>query len=208
MKNRKPLIIFVAIIIITVLFISLWISGIIPKRMTTTEIPSGNITTAYTDTNSSITKLPQDIRHEISYYQQEFHFSVNKWEFDPVKSNEINLYAHDIRNVSLIQELQGKQIGNYTIQIIHDTEFETTRSEVESYLSGLMKNPEYKITNFGMVTDPFADPTGQYAELYCTGLTPANKKLDNTIIKGWKIKVYPMTPLPNTPVPIMSSSND
>lgn len=153
----------------------------------------------FKDLNSSPSKLPSEIEREMWPITQEYHFTVNKWEFDPEIRNEINLYAHDIRNESMIEELQGKQIGNYTIHIIHDTEFETIRLEVVAYLTELRKNPEYQIAHISMVTDRISDPPGNYAELWCTGETPANRKLDGTLVKGWRILVYPMSPPPTSP---------
>jgi len=47
-----------------------------------------------------------------------------------------------------------------------------------------------------MVTDTFGDLPGNYAELWVYKSTPENKKPDNAVIKGWKILVYPMAPLP------------
>jgi hypothetical protein len=98
----------------------------------------------------------------------------------------INLYAIDIRNESEIKGFEGKKIGNDTIYIIHDTDFETKRSEVFAYLWELKKNPDYQISDISMVTDPY----GPYVELWCYKSTPENKKLDNTMIQGWKILVY------------------
>lgn len=91
---------------------------------------SATLNAAFIDINSSPSKLPPEIQYEIWPLIQEYRFTVNKWEFDPNKSNEINLYAHDILNEFLIEELQGRQIDYYTIHISHDTEFKTTRSEV------------------------------------------------------------------------------
>lgn len=164
-----------------------------------------NFTHEFKDINSSPVLLPIDVQHEIRHYSVQ-NFTLDKWEFNPVKRNEIILYAHDIRNENAINKLQGKQIGNYTIRIIHDTEFETTRAEIEEYLAQLRKNPDYQIAGISMVTNPFENPTGHYAELWCYSSTPENKKLDNTMIKGWKIFVYPLPPLPKNSPPNSSSS--
>jgi hypothetical protein len=152
----------------------------------------------YKDLNSSPSKLPSEIEREMWPLEHEYHFSLNKWEFDPGR-NEITLYALDIRNESLIKELQGKRISNYTIHIIRDVEFETTRAEVRSYLTELRKNPEYQIAHISMVTDRLSDTPGNYAEVWCEGETPENRKLDGTLVEGWRIVVYPMSPPPSNP---------
>lgn len=206
-KSQISLIITAAIIIIAILFACLWIIGIHPKGVITIENSSANVTFTYKDTNSSLIKLPSEIQNEISYYEGQYHFTIDKWEFDPEQSKQIILYAHDIRNASSIEDLQGKRIGKYTIFIIHDTEFETTRAEVEAYLIELKKNPDYQIARISMITDSFVDPTGHYAELWCDSSTIENKKLDNTTIKGWKILIYPMSPPPTIQIIKTNSSN-
>lgn len=161
-------------------------------------LPKVSLTIApgFKDLNSSPGKLPSEIEREMWPLELEYHFSLNKWEFDPDKKNEIILYALDIRNESLIEEIQEKQIGNFTVHIVRDSEFEKTRSEVRSYLTELRKNPEYQIAHISMVTDRISDTPGNYAELLCNGNTPENRKLDGTLVKGWRIVVYPMSPMP------------
>jgi hypothetical protein len=195
--KKQTVIVVAVIIIIAVLFVSLWIFGIVPNKISQMEKPSENFTPTFKDTNSSPLSLPHEMQSYVSNYEDQYHFTINKWEFDPVKRNQIILFAHDIRNESMIKDLQGKQIGNYTIQIIHDKEFEENRADVEQQLVELKKNPAYQISWIGMVTDTSVDPIGQHAELWVEGSTPENKKLDNTVIKGWKILVYPMAPLPS-----------
>jgi hypothetical protein len=195
-KNRIPLIITPVIIIIVILFAYLWISGTYPKGMTAIGKPSENFTPEFKDTNYSLSKLPTEVGQEIRHFALR-NFTLDKWEFNPVHSNEINLYAHDIHSQGAVEDLQGIQVGNYTIRIIQDIEFETTRAEVGAYLSQLRKNPDSQIAWIGMVTDRINDPPGNYVELWVYGSTPENKKLDNMMIQGWKIKVYPVSPIPS-----------
>lgn len=42
-----------------------------------------------------------------------------------------------------------------------------------------------------MITDTLNDPPQNYVDLSVYESTSENKKLDNTIINGWKILVYP-----------------
>jgi hypothetical protein len=195
MKNRIPLIITAAIVIIAVVFVYLWMLGLlIPKGTTIDEKPSVNITPVFSDKNLSLRRLPPDIRDEVLFIDNSI--PLNKWEFNSTNNNVINLYAYDIRNKSEISGLQGKQIGNYTIFVIHDIEFETTRSEVEEYLRDLMSNPDYQIATFGIGVNHLVDPTEYFVDLWCYSSTSENKKLDKTVIKGWKIIVRPMAPPP------------
>jgi hypothetical protein len=77
----------------------------------------------------------------------------------------------------------------------------------------LKKNPDYQITDISMISDSLVDPPELHAELWCSDSTPANKKLDDTVIKGWKIFVYvesypPSKFLEPTRVPEKNISNN
>lgn len=195
MKNRTSLIVTTMIIIIAVLFMYLWISGIFATGVTTLDKPSVNITPELKDTNSSPIKLPSELRNELRTLEWKYSIGFSKWNYDPIE-NEIILYDYPTFNENVVKNLQGKQIGNFTIRIQHDTEFETTRVKVREQLWQLHTNPDYQLARISMITDPFGDPPGNYAELWVYNSTPENKKLDNTVIQGWTILVYPMAPLP------------
>jgi len=189
MKSRISLLIIAGIIIVA--FSTVLLMSGMPEPKVTSQDGSINRSPDFIDKNYSLSQLPLEIRHDVREIDNSF--PLTKWEFNAT-NNTINLYATDIRNESDIRRFQGKQIGNYSIYVIHDIEFETTRAEVESYLSQLRKNPDYQIAWIGMDTNPLENPTGHYAELWCYSSTPANKKLDNTTIQGWKILVYPVSP--------------
>lgn len=204
MKNSRTAVFLIAGILLSLVYLAGCVSSPqtnLSERTGSSGVMQNSSVTfnpPFIDTNSSPSKLPPEVHDQMWPLKQEYHFTVNKWEFDPVKRSTINLYSHDIRNATLIKDLQGKQIGNYTIYIIHDTEFEAIREEVRVYLNELRKNPDYQINSISMVTDRIHDPPENYAELWCYDSTPENKKLDNTRIKGWKILVYPVSPPPHT----------
>lgn len=193
------------VFLIAVFLISLSISGVFQPKTTSPYIPLVNQSI---DTNSSPSKLPIDVKQNIEDIARDVVFSINKWEFDSGKNDTIIIYAYDIRNESLIKNIQGKQIRNYTLRIIHDTEFESIRKEVSDYLYELRKNPAYQVNSVYMVTDRINDPPANNAELWVYESTPENKKLDKTIVKGWKIFVYPATSPPlTTKTPKMNTQN-
>ena len=170
-------------------------TGIFPKENTTPENPSVNVFPELNSTNTPLKNFPLEIQGEIQILAGKYSLAPNIWGFDPI-NNEINLYAYGIHNKSAIKELQSKQIGNYTVHILNDTEILNARSEVRNQLTQLSKNPDYQIGFIDMMTDK-SDPSGYYAELWVYNSTPENKKLDNMVIKGWKIQVYPMSPIPS-----------
>jgi hypothetical protein len=148
------------------------------------------------DANFSLKKMSPELQKEIRTFEWKYWFTVDKWEFDPVTNNEIKIYAHDIQNESAVRDLQGKKIGNYTIQIIHDREFESMRANTSAYLTELQNKPEYQIAARSMLTNSFVDPVAHDAEVYVYHMTPENQELKNTTFNGWKINVYVLTPDP------------
>jgi hypothetical protein len=196
MKNRIPLVIAGVIFIIAILFTYLWILGIFPQGNITAENPSVNVTPELNNTNTSLRNFPPEIRGEIQSLAGKYSLPLNIWGFDPI-NNEINLYAYGIHNESAFSYLQGRQIGNYTIHIINYAEILNARDEVYIQLFHIQKKPEYQIAHITMGEDIFSDPKEFTAELWAYNSTPENKKLDNMVIKGWKIQVYPVSPIPS-----------
>jgi|WetSurMetagenome_2_1015567.scaffolds.fasta_scaffold328974_1 hypothetical protein len=211
MKNSRTAFFLVAGILLSLVFLAGCVSSPHQNSLETAnssgalQNSSAILAPELVDTNLSLRKIPPKIQHEIQLVTDPL--AIDKWEFDLVKRDQINVYVYDIRNESEIVGYQGKRIGNYTLHIIHDTEFETTRSEVSTYLMQLRKNPDYQIAHVSMITNSFEDPIGYYAELGCYGSTPQNKKLGGVVIKGWTILVYPMSPPPTPQRTITNSSN-
>jgi hypothetical protein len=140
-------------------------------------------------------QLPSpELADEFYALQTRYSIAFSKLKYNPVK-NEITLYDYPTFNKYAALEIDGKKIGNYTIRLQHDTEFVTIQEEVKRQLFQLRKNSDYQIDGISMVTDPFGNPPGNYGELWVYQSTQENKKLDNTVILGWKILVYPMSPI-------------
>jgi hypothetical protein len=196
MKNRIPLVIAAAILVVAILFVYFWIPGLFPKENITAENPLVNVSP---ELNTSLKNFPPEIRDEIQSLAGKYSLALNIWGFDPI-NNEINIYADSIPDESAINDLQKKQIGNYTIYILNSSEILHAEAEVRNQLTELTqphKNTEYQMGFISMMTDISSTPTRYYAELWAYKSTPENKKLDNMVIKGWKIQVYPMSPIPS-----------
>jgi PKD repeat protein len=141
-------------------------------------------------------KIPDDLKNVMRSMNYNGQFTISKWEFDPT-TEELTLYAYDINNPRVIDNFQAKLVGKYSIRVVHDTEFEKNRADVQQRLLQLRKNPDYQIAWIAMHTDTINDPPENYVELWAYKSTPENKKLDNTVIKGWKILVYPVSQPPS-----------
>ena len=92
--------------------------------------PTGYITGQIGKTTLENQIIPGDLKNEVQSMNEKKQFTVSKWEFDP-ESNDITLYAYDIDNQSVIDNLQKKFVGNDSISIVHDIEFERKRGEVD-----------------------------------------------------------------------------
>jgi len=136
--------------------------------------------------------VPTELQTIIGSVGRNDSFSLNKWEWNST-SNEITFYVFDILDEGPIREIQGKKIGNYSVHIIHDTEFEETRNGVGQQLYKNLKDPAYQIAHIAMNTNRISDPPENSAELWVHRSTPENEILDNTVINGWTIHVYPIS---------------
>jgi len=190
----QSLLVFVGIVIIVAVIVAyLGISGILIQEGT---IPSEKPITIVSTISTNPNILPEslaspELLEQLKNLNLQYHdFAINKWGIDP-NTNEIILYMNNIRNQSQIDDLQGTHICNYTIRIIHDTEFEKIRDEVYNNLTLLRKDSRYQINTINMGTNAFgiSDSPRYYAEVWVNELTPENQKLDNTMIQGWRIQI-------------------
>ena len=197
MKNGILSIITVIITAIIFFVAGFWMAGILPQTAPApVENSTANAGPGLNTTAIRGDQLPSpELADEFYALQTRYSIAFSKLKYNPVK-NEITLYDYPTFNKYAALEIDGKKIGNYTIRLQHDTEFVTIQEEVKKQLFQLRKNPDYQIDGISMVTDPFGNPPGNYAELWVYQSTQENKKLDNTVILGWKILVYPMSPIP------------
>jgi PKD repeat protein len=127
------------------------------------------------------------ILNSVKYSHQ---FATSRLDIDSVNQS-MTIYTYDINDEQMMNNLNGTTVANYTIQMVHDTEFETTKEDVITQLAKFKEQPNYQISHISMNTDAFGDTPGYYAEVWVYGLTPENLGLDNTMIDEWTIHVYP-----------------
>ncbi|HVN73047.1 MAG TPA: hypothetical protein VMT44_00465 [Methanoregula sp.] len=185
MKIQIPLIITIIMMLVIVIGVYLGLSYVITQKENITTV-NQSLVNPYTLTEKT---SPAEISKQLNRMFFHFKFGINKWEFGP-DANEITLHIYDIHNESQVEELQGARLDNYSIRLIHDTEFEKTRQAVEDNLIRLRNNTQLQISFIDMDTDPFGDPPEYTAEVWVSNLTPENRNLDNTMINGWRIHVY------------------
>jgi hypothetical protein len=203
MKNRISLVIIGIIIIFVIGVVYYGIAGVYNKGgPTATENPITTVPTNLTNQNTTPEKTasPELLNQLILFSMHHKDFGIHKWEYGPNK-DEITLYAYAIKNESQIENLQGTKINNYTIRIIHDTEFERKQYVLVQELTLIQQDRRYQIDHFYTVVDPFGNNPENTIELWVDALTSENRKLDNTKMDGWKVVVYPMS----TPVPTLQN---
>jgi hypothetical protein len=199
MKNRILLVVIGIIIIFIIGVVYYEIVGVYSKGGTTAiENPITTVPTNFTNQNITPEKTASpELLYQLSLFSlRHKDFGIHKWEYGS-NTDEITLYAYGIKNESVIENLQGTRVNNYSIRIIHDTEFERKQHELVQKLNLIQQDSRYQIDHFYTVVDPFGNHSEYTIELWVVALTPENKRLDNTIINGWKIVVYPMSPLPS-----------
>lgn len=134
--------------------------------------------------------LPYELKTVLKTVKFSHKFATSRWEIDTV-NRSMTIYTYGIRDEQEMNSFDGRTVNNYTIRMVHDSEFETTVQDVKKHITKFQENPDFQINRISMVTDPFGDPPANYVELWVNQLTSKNKELDNTMIDGWIIQVYP-----------------
>ena len=161
----------------------------VPPRIAADDIQRGNAIYPMGTRLSKSSNVSIELKKIVQSVERNTRFTLNTWKFNST-SNEIMFYVHDILDNSSASDLEGKKIGNYTIHISHDSEFEATRSGVFQQLMQYREDPAYQIANVAMITDRINDSPANYAELWVDKFTLENKELDNMMINGWTLKIY------------------
>lgn len=155
----------------------------------------------YTQSNSQhlginpklkIQNTPDAIKRQIKTMQTSEIFSINKWEYNE-ENKELAVYVYNVKDELALQKYTMDPNKGYSIRIIHDSEFEKNRSDIQSQLVQFLNNPAYAIAGISMVTDRNIESPGNYVELWVYNYTQENRRLDNSELDGWKIQVYPVS---------------
>jgi hypothetical protein len=144
-KNRPTLSL---LIMVLVAFVIVWCAFLLmggsppQKENNISEIVNGTpeqLPTHEKDTNIGEIKnglpdqLPEDLRRELEAIQLNITFEIRTWEFDP-DNNQVIIHAYDIINENEVNYLQGRQVGNWTIRVVHDVGYEEEKDRVRAEL--------------------------------------------------------------------------
>ncbi|QSZ68283.1 hypothetical protein RJ40_12650 [Methanofollis aquaemaris] len=131
--------------------------------------------------NMTLEELPEDLKDEIEHIRLYSKFGISKLELD-AKNKHLVIYAFDITDEKEVSDLQGKQISNWTIQIVHDVDYEKERDQIRTELMELEKDPELQIAGFDLSTEEI--------NVWVYERTPENQALDGKEIHGWTVHVW------------------
>lgn len=157
--------------------------GSCPSSVTEKSLNAAHSQKKYSD-------LPDELKPIVESIKNSHEFGISRWDVDSINKSMI-IFIYNIRDEQMIDSLNGKTVDGYSIQIVHDIEFERTRDDVRTQLLKFRENPDYQINGISMGTNAFgiSNSPEYYAEVWVNELTPENRKLDNTLIDGWTIQV-------------------
>ncbi len=134
--------------------------------------------------------VPKGVREELKDLQRGNNrtFSISKWGFDP-DNKRVVLYAYSIgsekrrvQDEKGMEALQGREIGDWTLTVIHDVDYEKEREQLVAELLQFRKDhPELEIGAFSI------SPTE--LELWVANRTPANEVLNGTVMHGRTVEL-------------------
>ncbi len=134
-------------------------------------------------------EFPEEVREELKDLRRGNNrtFSISKWGFDPDKKLVV-VYAYSRSEERMVQDkkgmeaLQGRKIGDWTLTVIHDVDYEKEREQVAAELLQFQKeHPELEIV--GCITSPTT------IDMWVRNLTPDNEVLNGTVMHNRTVQV-------------------
>jgi hypothetical protein len=111
-------------------------------------------------------------------------FSISKLELD-YENNQAIVYVTNIYSEENVNELQGRQVDNWTIRVVHDVNYERELNLLVADLEKLRENPELNIATFSV--------SPEYVNILVSNLTPENQALEGTMMHGRRVYVWKTT---------------
>lgn len=136
------------------------------------------------EANMTPEELPEELIEEIEHlrHYKNREFGISRWEFDSENKLAI-IYAYSILDEKKVKAIQGRQIGGWTLKVIHDVDYENERKQVSAELMQFQKDhPELEISGF-IITSPTR------MEMWVHNRTPENEALNGTVMYGRTIEL-------------------
>lgn len=138
-------------------------------------------------------QLPESVNTELARLNKEKPFVVNRWEIDENKK-QIVLYVIEMTTAQ-INELQNKQVGDWSVIAVPDTEMMKEIEVVRAEMRQLEQDPEMQLATYEMHIG-----NGRIELfVYLFNYTPKNRELLKNGIRGWKVDGGAVTTPSRTP---------
>jgi hypothetical protein len=144
---------------------------------------------ALNEANMAPEELPEELKEEIKHLQQNYgarEFVIIRWEFDS-KDKQVIIHASSILNENKVNAIQGRQVGGWTFQVIHDADNEKEyKKELEQLGAKLVQlredHPELQISSFMTSSTEIG--------VWVFNRTPENEALNGTVIRNRTVQIY------------------
>lgn len=142
-------------------------------------------------------QLPESVSTELDRLNREKPFAINKWEIDENKKN-ITLYVIGMTTAQ-INELQNKQVGEWTLTAVPDTEMMKEEEIVRAEMNKLERDPGMQLATYSMAVG-----NGRIELfVYLFNYTPKNREFLKNGLRGWKVDGGPVATPPPSPAGTM-----
>jgi hypothetical protein len=169
LEKKSSLAIVIVVVALLIFFIALFLSPSFLENETAE--------------NMTLNELNETLTDKLDRIEERNSFTVTRREVDEDQKN-VTLYEIYM-NEDQIAELQGKEIGGWTITVLPDTDYMKEMDAARAEIMEMKKNPEFQISGSSMTAGNVKE-----IELWVYNRTPENEALEGKVIRGWTIHVY------------------
>lgn len=186
--NKKILIALTLVIMGGIFSVSMVLSGsqeITPNIGVSTDEQERNGIFHSGEMRHMTTEIPPELKNDVEKMRG-LNLAVSRWDIDQANKRFI-VYTYTRTDPATVQIVEGEKAGNWTIELVYDTEFAARMNEVSDELH---KTPEMKVSAVQWSIDGYQNPPVYEAIVYVLEYSPENRKLNGTELEGWKMLVY------------------
>ena len=130
-------------------------------------------------------ELPAEIQSEIERLLREPEIHITRWSANTAEKR-VDIFVYKLTPEN--EQLNGKIIDGWTMNISEDVEFKREEEKLNAELERLKEKPEMEIAAWSYGWDP---RTGyKDVDIFVDNLTPENQQLRGKMIDGWKVHVW------------------
>ena len=173
-KEKPPHAIFIAVASLLIICVVLLMSGFFQESENCENNEVENMT---------LDELNETLSIELDQIKKEKAFVITKREVDEDQKN-ITLYEIYM-NDDQIAELQGKEIGDWKVNVIPDVDYMKEMDAAENEVMEMKKDPELQISGISMTSGNGI----KEIRIWVYNRTPENEAFEGKVIHGWTIHI-------------------